>query len=500
MNVIFLLCDTLVRDKLGPYHGGAGRYGHIRTPNLDRLAARSLTFDNHWINSAPCMPARRDLWSGRIEFPWRSWGPRESFDPDWTLACRQAEVHSALFTDHANLFDVGGENYHLWFDHWQFVRGHYNDHCATAPPVTPGRPGHPRRLYEAQRAEWQSEDDTFAARNLGQAASWLDAHAADIKPFFLMIDEFDPHWPLDPPEPYRSMYLDDPDLAGRGLDTFYHGGDAAQYSDTEVGWLQAQAAGKITLVDRWLGEVFDAMGRQRLWDDTVLILTTDHGEFIGEHGQMSKGHGFSYPLFARIPLLIHHPQAVGGARTDALTCAVDLHATVLDALGLPVSEHCHGRSLLPLLTGASNAAIREDVLYGWWGKGFYWTDGKLLVCKAPERDGPLYQYGTQFGEKYVGLKAEPFDRYADAETGRFLPHTSRPVYRVPSDGLCYAAPAADFDAVFDLEADPHCQHNLWPDPVLRRDALERLTRAMRAAQVPAEHYLRLGLQSDDGGA
>src|SRR6056297_2778262 len=149
MNVIFILCDTLVRDKLGPYHWGQGAYGHIRTPNLDRLAEHSVTFTNHWLNSTPCMPARRDLFSGRIEFPWRSWGPRESFDPDWSVSLRNTEVETALFTDHANLFDVGAGNYHHFFDTYQFVRGHVNDHLTLDTEVQPGRSGLVQDLYES---------------------------------------------------------------------------------------------------------------------------------------------------------------------------------------------------------------------------------------------------------------------------------------------------------------------------------------------------------------
>jgi hypothetical protein len=138
--------------------------------------------------------------------------------------------------------------------------------------------------------------------------------------------------------------------------------------------------------------------------------------------------------------------------------------------------------------------IRSDALYGWWGKGVYWTDGAMLTCKAPEADGPLYQYGTNLGEKYTGLKGEPFDRYAEAECGRFLPHTDRPVYRVPSDGMCYAGGGADFDAVFDLEADPGCQRNLWAEAPARREAcLQRMSQAMRDLSVPQEHFQRLGL-------
>jgi len=497
MNVIFILCDTLVRDKLSPYHGGRGPYGYIRTPNLDRLAQRSVTFSNHWINSAPCMPARRDLWSGRIEFPWRSWGPRESFDPDWTLTLRDSEVTTALFTDHANLFDVGAGNYHFFFDEYQFVRGHFNDHCATTAPIEPGRGGMTRRIYEQKRATWVDESESYVARNLTNVCDWLDQHINMQGPFFLCVDEFDPHWPLDPPEPYRSMYLDDPALAEKNLTTFYKGGNVDDYSEEELAWLNAQCAGKITMVDHWLGKLFDKMDQHALWEDTLLILTTDHGEFLGEYGMMSKGQGFNYPLFARLPLIVHHPQAAcAGSVCDALTCTVDLHATVLDALGQPVSEHCHGRSLLPLLEAPRSDTIRDDVLYGWWGRGFYWTDGRYLLCKGPESDGPLYQYGTDFGEKWVGIKGHRFDRYndGDCETGRFLPHTDRAVYRVPCDGLAYGNPRGDFDALFDLAADPQCRTNRYAkDRELRETCLDKLRDAMRELAVPEEHMQRLGL-------
>ncbi len=496
MNVIFILCDTLTRDKLSPYHQHQGQYGYIQTPNIERLAKRSITFTNHWIASAPCMPARRDLWTGRIEFPWRSWGPRESFDPDWALTLRDSDTMSVLFTDHANLFDVGAGNYHHWFDEYHFVRGHFNDHCATVLPVAPGRAGHTRQIYREVQKQITSEADTFVARNLTNVIKWLDTYASSGRDdsFFLCIDEFDPHWPLDPPEPYRSMYLDDHALIDLNLDTFYKSAWARDYSAYEIQWLNAQCAGKITLVDYWLSQLFDCLDRHQFWDDTLVILTTDHGEFIGEYGQMSKGSGFSYPLFARIPLFVALPGANhDGVKSDALTCTIDLHATVLDALGQTVSVDTHSHSLLPLLR-SERSSIRESVLYGWWGKGFYWTDGEFLLCKAPEQAGPLYQYGTNLGEKWVGLGGSYLDRYANAEIGSFMPHTERPVYRVPSDGMAYAAPDADFDALFDLKRDPDCLTNLYATlPELRQKYLGELKVAMHTLSVPHEHFMRLGL-------
>ena len=500
MNVIFVLCDTVVKDKLSPYHRGNGPYGNIRTPNIERLAQRSARLDNHWIASAPCMPARRDYWSGRVEFPWRSWGPRESFDPDWCRILRETDVFTALFTDHANLMDIGAGNYHHLFDYYEFVRGHFNDHCATVAPVEPGRSGHRRAIYLENYKQVQSEEQTFVAQNLSNVAQWLDAYHADAAPFFIFVDEFDPHWPLDPPEPYRSMYLEDATLASADLTTMYHSPQAADYSDDELAWLNAQCAGKITLVDRWLGEVLDRLDRYDLWDDTLFIFTTDHGEFIGEYGQMSKGSGFSYPLFANTPLLIHWPGSpLAGQNVEVLTWAVDLHATVLDAFEQPPNEYGHGHSLLPLLRGEDFAG-HDDILYGWWGKGFYWTDGHTLLCKAPESIGPLFQYGTNLGEKWVGLQNGYFDRYdgtgGSIEVGAFMPHTDRPVYRVPYDGMAYSSPTADFDALFDLDADPLCERNLYDSHAELRDGcLGQLVARMNSLQVPTEHYQRLGLEA-----
>jgi arylsulfatase A-like enzyme len=495
MNVLFILCDTIVKDKLSPYHKNKGPYGHIQTPNIERLAKRSLRFNNYWINSAPCMPARRDLWTGRIEFPWRSWGPRETFDPDWSVAAHQSDTFSGLFTDHANLMEIGAGNYHHFFDHYEFVRGHFNDHCETILPVRPNRPGAPADIYRKRRSRWQDESESYVAQNLSNVAHWLDQNHQTKQPFFLFVDEFDPHWPLDPPEPYRSMYLEDPTLGKKDLTTSYHSPSSKDYSAEEIEWLNAQCAGKITMVDHHLGKIFDRLDAHDLWDDTMVILMSDHGEFIGEYEQMSKGSGFSYPLFANPPCIIHYPGSpLTGQATDALACAVDLHATVMDALGLAISPHSHGHSLLPLLEGESNT-VRTDLLFGWWGKGFYWTDGHTLLCKAPEHPGPLYQYGTNLGEKWIGLNSTHFDRYTNAETGTFMPHTDQPVYRIPSDGKAYGSVEADFDALFDLDQDPECQTNLYAaNQTLRNESLQNLIRTMKEHQVPAEHFERLGLK------
>lgn len=489
MNVLFILCDSLIRDYLGPYHHGSGPNIDIRTPNLDRLAQRSHVFDNHWIGSTPCMPARRELWSGRLEFPWRSWGPLEPWDANWARDLSRADVRTQLITDHANLFDIGAGNYHWHFTGYELIRGHVNDHWESREAGN----GSPYERNAGHRTPIESPQQSFAARTLTSVARWLEDNAADGVPWFLMVDEFDPHWPYDPPEPYRSMYAQDaeletvtPPLSPQGL---------ASTDPRIAEATRARYAGKLTMMDHYLGRVLDTLDRMQLWDQTMVILTTDHGEHCGEHDLLGKGHGWCYPEYARIPLMIHDPRAIASAgRCDALTTTVDLHATVLETMGQTPASSCHGRSLLPLLRGQADS-VRGAVMFGWWGRGFYATDGRWLVCKAPEAETPKFQYGTWLGEKHTGLRSEPFDRYAEATSGPFMPHIDLPVYRIPADGLAYASADADTDALFDLAEDPACARNQWDQLDQRHAALAMLQAQMRWHAVPQEHYQRLNLSS-----
>lgn len=102
MNVITIVCDTLRRDHCGPYHGGRplsvvtgdGQPDWVvPTPNMDRLARRGTVFENAWSGSFPCMPARRDLYTGRFEFPFRGWGPLEDDDLDLLARCPGHPTH-----------------------------------------------------------------------------------------------------------------------------------------------------------------------------------------------------------------------------------------------------------------------------------------------------------------------------------------------------------------------------------------------------------------------
>ena len=122
MKAVFVLFDSLNRHLLGPYGGT-----RVPTPNFDRLARHCVTFDRHYVGSLPCMPARRDILSGRLNFLHRSWGPMEPFDNAFPDLLHQAGIYSHLITDHFHYFEDGGATYHTRYDSYEFVRGQEGD-------------------------------------------------------------------------------------------------------------------------------------------------------------------------------------------------------------------------------------------------------------------------------------------------------------------------------------------------------------------------------------
>lgn len=113
MRVIMVMFDSLNRNMLNPYGGNLAA-----TPNFNRLAEHSVTFDNCYAGSLPCMPARRELHTGRYNFLHRSWGPLEPFDDSMPELLNHSGIHSHMVTDHYHYFEDGGATYHTRYRTW----------------------------------------------------------------------------------------------------------------------------------------------------------------------------------------------------------------------------------------------------------------------------------------------------------------------------------------------------------------------------------------------
>jgi arylsulfatase A-like enzyme len=502
LNVVFITIDSLSKHFLKTY--GQTVEFEVETPNLDRFAGKAAVFDNHYAGSLPCMPARREFFAGIQEFLWRPWGPMEPFDVPAALAARRSGIVTQLVTDHYHYFQHGSSGYFEDYGAFDFIRGHEYDAWKTTPKdpdgtlmrqILAGDPHNTRFMDRAQyarnAAHFTKEEDFLAPQVFARTAEWLKRNRGWEK-WFLVVDSFDVHEPFHVPEPYASMYTDedpnDPELTNW---PYYGRIDEGQSALTErqLAFVRAQYAGKLTMVDRWFGRVLDALDELKMWDETAVIVTSDHGHFLGDHGWMGKPNAPLYNVLAATPLFIWHPGgARNGERTDALTSAVDLYATMLEAAGAEVPEHVHSRSLMPIVKGETDRH-RNWALYGYWGSTVNVTDGRHTYLRPCRDDVDAYTYSTRMMNPH-GWFVPPKPQ-KQAEAGRYLPYTDTPVWRYPEKSYTrHAEPL-----LFDIAEDPEQRENLaGRDPESEERMRRLLVEALRELRAPEEQYARLGLK------
>ena len=494
-RAVVVLLDSLNRHLLGAYGGT-----EFDTPNLDRFARRAVRFERHFAGSLPCMPARHDILCGALDFLWRPWGSIEIWEEPLTAALRREGVTTQLISDHPHLFETGGENYHCDFTAWDYQRGHEGDAWKTRPdPSWLGAPsfGRGHTPYDDSRGWFRGEADFPGPRTLHSAARWLRDDAPHHERFLLFVDEFDPHEPFDTPEPWASRY--DPDWEGPHLiwPPYTRAGlGSGVLTPRQARQIRACYGAKLSMIDHWLGRVLDTLDQQALWNDTAVIVCTDHGHYLGEKDAWGKPPVPLWEPIGHTPLLIAWPGVAAGA-CDALTTNVDLHATLLDLFGASAAHRTHGRSLVPLLEGTAQS-VREHALAGYWGREVHWIDGQVKYARAPaQQNFPLSIWSNRWStmpvQRFPQLRLPAPDGRA---TLARMPGSAIPVLRQPfraGDALPFwALGAFSGSHLYDLANDPAEERNLAGTPQERR-AEEALRAALLEIEAPADQLERLGL-------
>jgi hypothetical protein len=456
------------------------------------------------------MPARHDILCGALDFLWRPWGSVEIWEQAITYHVRQKGVTTMLVSDHPHLFEMGGENYHTDFDGWEYVRGHEGDPWKTtadpsavgAPAIPEARVGIFERPYDRSRTWFREEADFPGPRTMATARDWLRANAGRHERFLLFVDEFDPHEPFDTPEPYASRY-DDTWEGAKLIWPPYAVGAIAQGRMTAREGQQVRACygGKLAMIDAWLGKLLDTAFELGLGEDTLIVVCTDHGHYLGEPtvdgldvwGKPGVPH---YETLGHTPLLVHWPGR-GAGRVDALTTNVDLHATLVELFGAEPRHRTHGRSLIPLIE-ASASRVREWALAGVWGRQVHVVDGHRKYARGHVgENAPLSMWSNRWST--MPLNAHPRYRIPRPDARArldFMPGSKVPVIRQPfgpGDRLPYwAADATAGHYLFDLDEDPGERRNLSGTPG-EEDAVDLLRAALEAVEAPADQYERLGI-------
>ncbi|RME61583.1 MAG: sulfatase, partial [Caldilineae bacterium] len=210
MRAIMVMFDSLNRRMLPPYG-----CDWTHAPNFARLAERTVTFDNCFVGSMPCMPARRELHTGRYNFLHRSWGPIEPFDDSMPQILQENGVYTHLSTDHYHYFEDGGCTYHNRYTTWDFHRGQEGDpwwgqvRDPEIPETVAPRSGHPRwRQDWVNRAFMRREEEQPQPRTFAAGIDFIRRNHAEDN-WYLQIETFDPHEPFFSQQHYKDLYPHD---------------------------------------------------------------------------------------------------------------------------------------------------------------------------------------------------------------------------------------------------------------------------------------------------
>ncbi len=498
MKTVFVLFDSLNRHLLGAYGGQ-----RIATPNFDRLARRCVTYDNHYVGSLPCMPARRDLLTGRLSFLHRSWGPLEPFDNAFPELLATCGTYSHLITDHFHYWEDGGATYHTRYDSHEFVRGQEGDRWKAM--VQP----HWERLREKYHArQFSTEPRSYMRQNIvnrefireeadfpavqcfAHGMAFLEQNRTADN-WLLQLETFDPHEPFSAPARFRDAF--DTGWTGKVRDWPRYG--RVDELPEECEELRANYYAVVALCDSLLGELLDEFDRHDMWRDTALVVTTDHGFLLGEHDFWAKNRMNLYQEVAHIPLFAHDPRhPAGGTRSARLTQTIDLAPSFLDLFGVAAPAEMQGHSLF-----AAEDAARDGLLFGYFGGAVNVTDGRHSYHRFPAdlHRQEIFQYTLM--PTHIFAPFTPEELSAASLAGPFAFTKGAPLLRVPvtrrSPMYDVYGPGAlleDETRLYDLAADPGQAHPLRDHPV-EAELTRLMARLMAANSAPAEAFARLGL-------
>jgi arylsulfatase A-like enzyme len=401
MNVVLMIFDSLRKDCTGPY--GSSPWGRVHTPNFDRFAQESLLITAAYPESLPTLPARRAIYTGRRTYPFHDgefhlkgdfvgapgWGPIPEDQPTLAELLRRAGYRTGLVSDVYHMFKPS-KNFWRGFDQWMFLRGQESDPARSGPRLTgeeidfwlPKEFQNRFTVRFVQRCimnirDRTREEDHFAPRVLREAARWLEQNR-DADRFFLTVESFDPHEPWLVPAHYRDMYLEE---EGREqVISLYR--DVPDVDPRLIARTRANYSGSVTQCDRWFGFFMEALGALGLLDDTLVILTSDHGHSIGDRDYLGKRAYPSSPEVHEIPLLVRLPRAErGGARRELFVQHHDIFATVLEAAGVDAPPEMEAISFLESVVSGREGA-RDHATVGWGAAATVITDRWWLNCKV----------------------------------------------------------------------------------------------------------------------
>jgi arylsulfatase A-like enzyme len=436
-NILFIMCDQLRFDYLGCYG-----HPHIRTPNIDALAARGVRFDRAYVQSPVCGPARMSVYTGRYMrshgsnwngFPLRVGEPtlgdylaelgvrnvlvgkthmaadlagmkRLGIDPASALGVKMAECGFEPYERDDGLHPLGRgarPAYDSYLRELGYDAANPWEEWANSAEGPDHAVLNGWLLTHADKPARIPEEHSETPYTTRRAMQFIDEAVADGRDWCLHLSYIKPHWPYIVPAPYHNLYgqadIVAPvrDAAERTAphpvyDALMRRRESRNFSRDEVRARVIPAyMGLVTQIDDQVGVLFRFLDERGLSGNTMIVFTSDHGDYLGDHWLGEKD--FFHDCTAKVPLIVADPSkqadATRGTASDVLVEAIDLVPSFIEHCGGTVPSHVvEGRSLLPLLRGESPADWRRHVFSEY---DYAMLEARLLL-NQPIRDCRLF--------------------------------------------------------------------------------------------------------------
>ena len=375
LNVLLVVVDTTRADELGCYGSPLGL-----TPHIDSLAERGTRFASAAAHAPWTLPSTASLLTSLMP---RQHGAGGYLDID---AMRRGEAPQVSFRGLADEIDTVAEAFQeRGWDTAAVVNVSFLDRKFG---LTQGF-DHVDAKWYGTNTEVRSAGDTTDA-----ALSWLDERGK--RPFFLMVHYFDPHAVYAPPPEFRERFAAPQD---RNSESFVFGtrehmmmlrAGKLELEPQLIGRAHQLYQGEIAYVDAEVGRLVDALGERGLDADTVVVLTSDHGEEFLDHGGFEHGHVL-YEELTHVPLIFTLPELVSAGRVvEATTGLVDVAPTLCELAGIEAPSAFVGRSLVDVLRGGA-ARDRPLLAHGnFWGPPLTsWRSGDWKLIRTPLETGAV---------------------------------------------------------------------------------------------------------------
>ncbi|MEE3233707.1 MAG: sulfatase-like hydrolase/transferase [Candidatus Latescibacterota bacterium] len=398
LNFLFIMPDQLRPDFLSCY--GAD---FIKTPNIDSIANQGVLYENAYSTSPVCVAARHNLLTGLNSIRTGVLGNGQFLRPDysdcgihtWPGIMRLAGYRSAA---------IGKMHFYPWdvsmgFDdrvicedkRWLHIKDDYSDYLDQRGLRKLHGNEHPG-YYENKGAiiHQHSFSDSWDYFVGSEAANYIRSYE-DSRPFAMMVGLPGPHCPYDPSPEYADRFSPEdmpkaiPEVPGdhpiltsqnvEGNKQPWNGVDYTEFTEQQKAKVRAHYAGLVKQIDDIVGDILKALKDQGQLDKTVIIFSSDHGDYLGDHNLIGKGHFFESSC--HVPLIVRLPDGEKKSTNTDLVALADITPTMLNLAGVSPPGYMDFQPLpgLGIETG------KRDYLYGMMGGGWMCFDGRWKLCK-----------------------------------------------------------------------------------------------------------------------